>query len=1169
MRQMLSVSWIGGPNGYWDVAANWSGGVVPTSSTAVSIATSGATVTIKAGETESAASLSIAAGAALAMPGGGDPSNPTSNLITNNAGFESPVAHSNSTRPSGWDYFGSTYLSTQYAFSGSQSLVVSGQNSGAYQIIAVTPGDTYTMSVYAMMPAGNPLTGNISAGLQLLYFDSSGDQISSYSPPNNITLLNSSSATGGPLPGSVGNQGWNYFFTTAVAPANAATAHVQLVSYSAGGAYGGAAYFDAVAFGPAPAGASTLTTGSLANSGTLTIGPLNSIAVSGGFTQTSTGTLDVQLGGAPSTGIFSSLTISGTAALAGTLQAQVVYSYSPSTADTFTPISYNSESGSFASSVLPGGTGYQFAAAVTFTNVTLSAEPTTALTATVNAATDLHAVTTNLLGINMAYWDPDIGTTQTQQLLAAAGLDIYRFPGGSSSDDYHFNVADNYYSGADTFAQFVQTITADGGMGLVTLDYGSGSPQEAAAELAYLDGSPGDTTSIGNGIEWNDSVGQWQTVNWGTVGYWAALRGAAPLATDDGLNFLRIVHPAPFTDVKYWEVGNEEYGSWETDHHGTATPGSVSTGAQHDPATYAAFAAQFASLAHTILTDANLPLITISIGIDSGDPTGASDNDWTENVLAHGLADGFVPGFISDHSYMQAPGAESDSILLDDTVSDSGSIDNWTTRYADYETVLQETLGSQASSVQVMATEYNSVYTDPGKQSTSLVNGLFEAESLGSLLDSGYSGGFVWDLRNGWGTTYNNSNLLYGWREGGDYGLLGSSGVNSPPATGPYVAYPGYYAFQLASKILQSGGQVVPAASNYGDLDVYAVMEPSGDLDLLVINVNPAASLTEQFDLTGFQPGGPVQVWQYGKVQDTAQSRSTSGKSALADLSRTLSLSGSDFSYAFPAYSMTVLDLTPAPPVITPGAANPSPERAQWVSAVAAAWTTQGDWQDAVSGDVIAAPGVRGITGDTVLVGPSAAGDIDLDGVSPSLAAVTFSGTSGSTIAQGSGGSLLLNNGTSPALLTVSAGTHTIGAPIVLDSNVTLLAAAGSQLTIAGGLSGAGCSLTVGAPGTVVFSGASSYTGGTTVAVGTLVVTNPSAIPASTSLTIGAGGTFVFDPSFVAAPIDTISAFEVASPATSRKASVTIAAPVAANLWPNKKSLAIHAVDAVFAQYGR
>ncbi len=72
------------------------------------------------------------------------------------------------------------------------------------------------------------------------------------------------------------------------------------------------------------------------------------------------------------------------------------------------------------------------------------------------------------------------------------------------------------------------------------------------------------------------------------------LRGASPLAQDDGLNFLRIAHPAAFTDIKYWEVGNEDYGSWEIDHHGTLTPGGASTGAAHDPATYAAFAQQFA-----------------------------------------------------------------------------------------------------------------------------------------------------------------------------------------------------------------------------------------------------------------------------------------------------------------------------------------------------------------------------------------------------------------------------------------------------------------------------------------------------------------------------------------------------------------------------------------------
>ncbi len=111
---------------------------------------------------------------------GGDLSNPVSNLITNNAGFESPVAGKNSMRPANWNYWGSVYLSPQYAYSGSQSLVVSGQNSGAYQSFTVTPGASYTMSVYAMMPAGNPLTGNLYAELQLLYFDSRGDQISPY-----------------------------------------------------------------------------------------------------------------------------------------------------------------------------------------------------------------------------------------------------------------------------------------------------------------------------------------------------------------------------------------------------------------------------------------------------------------------------------------------------------------------------------------------------------------------------------------------------------------------------------------------------------------------------------------------------------------------------------------------------------------------------------------------------------------------------------------------------------------------------------------------------------------------------------------------------------------------------------------------------------------------------
>ena len=104
-------------------------------------------------------------------------------------------------------------------------------------------------------------------------------------------------------------------------------------------------------------------------------------------------------------------------------------------------------------------------------------------------------------------------------------------------------------------------------------------------------------------------------------------------------------------------------------------------------------------------------------------------------------------------------------------------------------------------------------------------------------------------------------------------------------------------------------------------------MEANGDLALLVINTNAAAAITSQFNISGFNPSGAATVWQYGETQDTAQKNSPSGTTALSDTSATLSMSGSDFSYSFPAYSMTVLDLTAAqaPTVATAAAATPNP----------------------------------------------------------------------------------------------------------------------------------------------------------------------------------------------------------------------------------------------------
>ena len=121
------------------------------------------------------------------------------------------------------------------------------------------------------------------------------------------------------------------------------------------------------------------------------------------------------------------------------------------------------------------------------------------------------------------------------------------------------------------------------------------------------------------------------------------------------------------------------------------------------------------------------------------------------------------------------------------------------------------------------------------------------------------------------------SSSLYGWRQGGDYGLIGSPG-GSAPATGPYVPYPTYFAEELASKIIQAGGNVVQASSSDPNLTTYAVLEPNGHLDLLVINKKRNERTDRPVsDCQLSSPRSQATVWQYGEAQDTAQSQTSDG----------------------------------------------------------------------------------------------------------------------------------------------------------------------------------------------------------------------------------------------------------------------------------------------------
>ncbi len=96
-------------------------------------------------------------------------------------------------------------------------------------------------------------------------------------------------------------------------------------------------------------------TGNVNNQGTLGFfGPPSVITITGNFTQTPAGTLDVDLGGT-SLSQHDQLQISGTATLAGTLDAALINSFSISPLDEFQIVTYGTVSGTFATYQYPNG----------------------------------------------------------------------------------------------------------------------------------------------------------------------------------------------------------------------------------------------------------------------------------------------------------------------------------------------------------------------------------------------------------------------------------------------------------------------------------------------------------------------------------------------------------------------------------------------------------------------------------------------------------------------------------------------------------------------------------------------------------------------------------------------------------------------------------------------
>jgi hypothetical protein len=471
--------------------------------------------------------------------------------------------------------------------------------------------------------------------------------------------------------------------------------------------------------------------------------------------------------------------------------------------------------------------------------ISITAQPApSVVNVTVNAADAVRVVDARHFGINTAVWDSMLDTSVTTNLLTEMGAGALRFPGGSLADDYNWatNTADGD-TWATSFDMFAQVATSVGAQVFVTANYGSGTPAEAAAWVQESN----------------------VTNHYG---------------------------------FKYWEIGNECYGSWETDNN--TVP--------HDPYTYAQRFQQYYTQMKAMDPTIKIGAVAVpgedSYANNTNHPvvnprTGVTHNGWTPVMLATMRSLGVTPDFLIYHRYAQSPGDESDQGLL---LSNS----TWSTDAADLRQQLNDYLGATvAPSVELDNTENNSVSTNPGKQTTSLVNGLFLADSICAAMNTEFNSVVWWDLRNGQETGNNNSGTLYGWRQYGDYGV-----VDSADPAGPADTYPTFYVERLLQHFARGGDRLVSSASDYPLLSVCAAQRTNGGLTLLVVNKSASNALNANITISGATPGSTGTLYSYGIPQDNAAE--TGVGSADIATSPVTGLS-TTFSYSFPAYSANVI----------------------------------------------------------------------------------------------------------------------------------------------------------------------------------------------------------------------------------------------------------------------
>jgi alpha-L-arabinofuranosidase len=464
-----------------------------------------------------------------------------------------------------------------------------------------------------------------------------------------------------------------------------------------------------------------------------------------------------------------------------------------------------------------------------------------AVTVCMSASCSGPAISSLLMGMNLAVWYDDVANASSiVPAFENAGIVALRWPGGQTSEDYHWN--GNNANPKNGVAP--------------TPSMCAGAVQDSDTNyLAFIRDLEYANTNLPNGFDVA------LTANYGTNP--TCNGGGQP---SEAANWVEYAYANGGT-VSYVTVGNEPYGSWEEDLH--AVP--------QDPATYVSAVSGPSGYYELIKNQSSST--KVGVVVDAGCTT-ANDctNGWDATVLAK--AAGYYD-FVEYHFYAEYGNVTSDTAL----VQQAAQVFTY-----NINVIKSELATAGAAGTPIYVGEVGSNPINPGTQSWSITQGLYAGQLLGEAMNDGVARLTWWlGFGNCWGPG-NNAATLYGWQNTWGADNVFSDGPSDTECTGEGpigTMSPTAQAFNLFQYMVNAanaphGGESTLEASVLGDttdVRAYAATH-SGGTALMLFNLNETTAETVNVSLTGTSQtsSSDVKMITYDKaIYDQSNPANTGG----------------------------------------------------------------------------------------------------------------------------------------------------------------------------------------------------------------------------------------------------------------------------------------------------